>query len=119
VTTPYRVILRRRGKTTKHGAATLAEALDLLERELRAAATAVRARQRDEKGLGKTYTPQMQVALRGELRGPGRLRAGIDVRGDGGAEAYTGVLRRALIEQRPREDAYAALRRTLGGDGSA
>jgi hypothetical protein len=113
VTSAYRVILRRRGKTTKQSCATLDEALDVLERELRVAATVTRANQHDERGLGKNYAPAEQVAVRGELRGPGGLRAGIDVRGDGDAQAYTGRIRRALIEPFPKEDAYAALRRQL------
>jgi hypothetical protein len=113
VTSPYRVILRRRGKTTKHRCATLDEALALLEDELRADATVTRAAQHDERGLGKSYAPAEQVAVRGELRGPGGLRAGIDVRGAGDTQAYTGTVRRRLIEPFPKEDAYAALRRQL------
>lgn len=113
MTSPYRVILRRRGKTTKQSCATLEEALALLERELRADATMTRANQHDERGLGKNYEPSEQVAVRGELRGPGGLRAGIDVRGDGDAQAYTGRIRRRLIEPFPKEDAHSALRRQL------
>jgi hypothetical protein len=113
VTSPYRVILRRRGRTTKQSCASLDEALALLERELRADATVTRAHQHDERGLGKSYAPSERVAVRGELRGPGGLRAGIDVRGNGDAQAYTGTIRRRLIEPFPREDAYAALRRQL------
>jgi hypothetical protein len=112
--TSYRLVIRRRGRTEKQDHATLTAALDALEAELRAAATVVAKSRRTEKGLGREYAPEQQVAVRGELRGPGRLRAGIDVRGDGSAEAYTGRVRRELVEQRPREDAYQALRRTLG-----
>ena len=61
--------------------------------------------------LGREFTPAQQVSARAELRGPRGLRAGIDVRGDGSAEAWTGRIVRRLVEQEPGEDAYAALRR--------
>ena len=112
---PYRVIIRRRGQTEKFRHATLDEALDALESELRVAAT--RQQPRVEHALGRTYEPERQVAVRGELRGPSGLRAGIDVRGDGSAEAYTGRVVRRLIAMRDREDAWSALRREVG-DGA-
>jgi len=59
--------------------------------------------------------PVHQVVARLELAGPGRLRAGLDVRGDGSSEAFTGRVRRRLVEQRGRESAYEALRRALEG----
>jgi hypothetical protein len=61
--------------------------------------------------LGRAYEPVQQVVGRIELSGPGRVRAGVDVRGDGSSECWTGRLSRAVVEQRRRESAYDTLRR--------
>jgi hypothetical protein len=108
---PFRVIIRRRGTTDKRAFGTLDEALDDLETELRAAATQARRAPRPERALGRDYEPAQRVIVRGELRGPGRLRAGVDVRGDGSAEAYTGIVPRRLLAPADGEDAWSALRR--------
>jgi hypothetical protein len=63
--------------------------------------------------LGRDYQPIQQVRARLELRGP-RLRAGVDVRGDGSSEAFTGRVKRAIVEQRRGESPYDALRRAIG-----
>jgi hypothetical protein len=105
----YRVTIRRRGKTEKAGHATLEQALAALEARVRELARDQRPQV--ARALGREYEPVRQVAVRGEVRGPKGLRAGVDVRGDGSAEAFTGRLVRRVVEQRDGEDPYAALRR--------
>ena len=55
------------------------------------------------------------VSVRLEISGPGRIvpafRGGIDLRGDGSTEAFTGRSHRTLIVQGKRESATQALRR--------
>jgi hypothetical protein len=107
----FRVTVRNGPKVDKLEAETLAEALDLVEARGRAAAAGSRRAPVDLKV--RRFEPVQQVAARIELRGGGVGRAGVDVRGDGSAEAWTGRLRRELVEAEAGEDAYAALRRRL------
>ncbi len=58
--------------------------------------------------LTRSFDPVQQVVARIEVAG-----AGIDIRGDGSSEAWTGRLRRRLIEQRDGESPYEALRREI------
>ena len=95
-------------KVEKARFATLDEALAELERRVDRPGREPRRR-----ALGREYDPVQQVAGRFELRGPGGLRCGIDVRGDGSAEAYRGRVRKQLVEQVPGETAVDALRRAL------
>lgn len=108
----YTLTVRRRGTTERERFASLDAALRVLEERLDGLARP--ARRGDERGLSRSYAPVQQVAARGEIAGPGGLRGGIDVRGDGSSEAYTGRLRRRLVERRSGETAYEALRRALG-----
>jgi hypothetical protein len=65
----------------------------------------------------REYSPVDQVAARAELSGPERLlprvRGGIDVRGDGSSEPWTGRASRTVVEQQDDETALGALRRVL------
>jgi hypothetical protein len=108
----YTLTIRRGPKVDRERFGDLAAALGAIEergRELERGA--------DSHAVGGTLIrriePVQQVVARLELAGPGRLRAGVDVRGNGSSEAFTGRLRRRLVEQRRGESAYDALRRAL------
>ena len=60
-----------------------------------------------------------QVAARGEIAGPGGARGGIDLRGDGSSEAWTGRWRRTVVTPAGGEDPLAALRRALAQAASS
>ena len=104
---------------TRSGAKVTRERFDELEHALLVVETrgeelqAEAPRRAIDMKLGKRFEPVQQVTARLELAGPGGVRAGIDVRGDGSAEAWTGRVRRTLVEQLPKETAYDALRRAL------
>ena len=109
---PHTVTVRVRGKVTRERYDSLEQAL--IEIESRAAELARGAHAEPEGGgIMRRIEPVQQVVGRLELAGPRRLRAGVDVRGDGSAEAWTGRLRRTLVEQQDGEDAVAALRRAI------
>ena len=106
----FRITVREGPRVRKLRAQGLEEALELVEREGRALEAG--AGREPVRMRTRTYEPREQVAGRVELAGPG-VRAGVDVRGNGTAEAWTGRIRRSLVEQRKRETPYAALRRVL------
>jgi hypothetical protein len=112
----WRVTVRDGPRVQKLQAGSMEEALELVEREGRVLAAGPGRRTVDLRA--RTFTPQQQVAGRVELRGPG-VAAGVDVRGDGAAEAWTGRLRRRVVEQEGRESPYDALRRVLAQSVSA
>jgi hypothetical protein len=93
--------------------ADLEKALRALERRLKELEPT--AHREDVRLLKRKIDASRLVSVRAELSGPGRLmpsfRGGIDLRGDGSMEAFTGRSRRTLIEQGRRESATQALRR--------
>jgi hypothetical protein len=106
----WQVIVRTGPRVQKQRAGSLDEALELLETETRVAANTVRRPGVDVRF--RRFTPAQQVAVRAELRGPGP-RAGFDIRGDGSVQAWTGRMRRRLVEPEGDETVYEALRRAL------
>ena len=107
----YRVVVRSGPRVDRLEAGSLDAALELIEERARALAAGP-GREPVELRY-KTFEPVQQVAHRLELSGPRRVRAGVDVRGDGSVEAWTGRLRRRVVAQEQGESPYAALRRTL------
>ena len=107
----YRITVRSGAKVRNERARGLDDALSAVERNGRDLEDGASAR--EVNALTRKFEPVQQVVGRIELAGPGRLRAGVDVRGDGSAEAFTGRLKRKLVEQRAGESPYDALRREL------
>jgi hypothetical protein len=112
---PFRLTVREGPRVSRARYGALEEALDAL----RAAVVRLSARP-ERKAIDvptRRFEPIQQVVGRAELSGPQRVlprvRAGIDVRGDGSAEAWTGRARRQPIARQDGESAVAALRRTL------
>jgi hypothetical protein len=109
---PYTLVVRTEGKVRKTHYSALTEAVTELEREGRDLAAG--AHERPQGGtIIRKLEPVQIVLARLELSGPRRLRVGVDVRGDGSSEAFSGRLRRRVLEQRDGESAYDALRREL------
>jgi len=111
----YRVTVREGPRVTHERHASLDDALDALDARVndlldRPTLNAVNTPTR-------TYEPDALVAARAELRGPQRfspsIRAGVDIRGDGAAEAWLGGASRQTVAREDDESAVAALRRVL------
>jgi hypothetical protein len=106
----YTLTARIRGKVEHERFDDLDDALHALERRGHALQGRADA---DVVGgnLMRRFEPESQVTARLELSGPGRLRVGVDVRGDGSAVPFTGRLLRKPVEREDGESAYDALRR--------
>ena len=107
----YKVDVRDGSNVVKARFETLDEALGELEAAL--SAIAARTDVAPTKVFHRELAPVQQVAARGSISGAG-VRGGVDVRGDGSMEAWTGRWVRALVERRGRESAFRALKRALG-----
>jgi hypothetical protein len=107
----YRVVVRSGPRVARLEAGSLDAALELIEARARELARGPRSEAVELRY--KTFEPVQQVAHRIELSGPRRVHAGVDVRGDGSVEAWTGKLRRRVVGQEKGESPYDALRRTL------
>ena len=109
----YRITVRVKAKVDHERAGDLQGALAVVEQ--RGRRLAAQAREPARGGtLVRRFEPVQQVFGRIELSGPRGVRAGVDVRGDGSVEAFTGRLRRKLVPQEGDESPYEALRRVLG-----
>jgi hypothetical protein len=108
----------RAGSRVEHARyPTLDAAIDAAATEL--AALEPEARREPARAFTREVAPIAQVAARLELRGPGGLvggpRGGIDLRGDGSSEAWTGRASKQVVVPERGETVVAALRRVLGG----
>jgi len=111
----YRLTVRDGPRVQRTRHATLDAALDALQ------VHTVELRQRPPREAidlrVRRFEPIAQVVARAEIDGPQRLlprvRAGLDVRGDGSAEAWIGRAARRVVEPRDGETSLAALRRVL------
>jgi hypothetical protein len=103
----WRVTVRTGPKVEHVSAEDLEAALDAVELHARAAANTERRGAVDTRV--RRYEPGDQVAVRVELRGPG-VAAGVDVRGDGAVQAWTGRWRRRALDPQDGETVYEALR---------
>jgi hypothetical protein len=117
----WKLIVRAGPKVERSRYDQLDDALDALEERARALAEDATGSAVDLKY--RRFEPVEQVVARLELSGPERLmpkvRAGLDVRGDGSTEAYLGHVNRDVLAPRKGDTTYGALRRALASSGQA
>jgi hypothetical protein len=106
----WRITVRTGPKVEHVRTQGVEEALDAVELHGRAAANTERRNAVDTRV--RRYEAGDQVAARVELRGPG-VAVGVDVRGDGGVQAWTGRIRRRPLELEEGETPFEALRRIV------
>jgi hypothetical protein len=113
---PWTLTIRAGSQVEHEQLQTLADAIAALARHLDELASQS-AKAEEVQFLRRRIEPVRQVAARLEIAGPGSrgrsVRGGVDLRGDGSVEAFTGRVRRALVERRAGESAPEALARAL------
>lgn len=109
----WKVTVRHGSRVGRERFATLDEAIDDARRR-------VEEVQREDRlppvSMLRDFSPSQQVQARIEISGPGLIRSaegGIDVMGDGRAIAYTGVIRKQVVEADTLDEAFGRLRRVL------
>ncbi|HWF73709.1 MAG TPA: hypothetical protein VG186_10225 [Solirubrobacteraceae bacterium] len=111
----WKLVVRAGPKVERSRYDRLEDALDVLEERARALAGDAPGASVDVKF--RRFGPEEQVIARLELSGPERIvpkvRAGVDVHGDGSAEAYLGRVTREVVKPRRGDSTYRALRRAL------
>lgn len=90
---------------------SLAAAVDALTAALKALEPG--AEREELRFFSRRIEPSQQVVARLELSGPRGRHGGVDLRGDGSEEAFSGRWRRRVIERRRGESAAHALSREL------
>jgi hypothetical protein len=113
----WRLTVRNGPHVERMRYATLDAVVDAMEERMDALAP--KARREAIQVFRRRFDAVRQVAVRAEVTAPGGLlgglRGGVDLRGDGSAEAYLGRYRRSLVQLEPGETAYDGLRRALAG----
>jgi hypothetical protein len=111
----YWLTVRTGPKVARERFPTLDEALE--ELETRAARLTLKPKRETIDVKVRQFSPEVQVAARLEVAGPGRFlppkRGGVDVRGDGSVQAYVGGMRKRPLKAKGRTTPYEALRQAL------
>ncbi|HWF23849.1 MAG TPA: hypothetical protein VG275_00270 [Solirubrobacteraceae bacterium] len=117
----WKLTVRADAKVEKSRYDRIEDALDALEARARELAQEAPGRTVDVKI--RRFEPAEQVVGRLELSGPERLlpkvRAGVDVRGDGSTAAYLGRVTREVLAEGRGERPFRALRRALATSGAS
>ena len=116
----WKLTVRVEARVEKSRYDRIEDALDALEARARELALDAPGQTIDVKI--RRFEPAEQVVGRLELSGPERVlpkvRAGVDVRGDGSTAAYLGHVTREVLAEGKGEKPYRALRRALATSGN-